>query len=81
MNLKIRLQQLQKLIPNTWLEQMQYLHSSLIFRWILRNGSKPLVFSQKSAMVFSPHQDDETFGNQQWYFLLTKMMKHLVVVE
>lgn len=62
MNFKTYLQQVQKLIPPIWLEQMQYLHSSLIFRWILRNGSKPLVFNHKSAMVFSPHQDDETFG-------------------
>lgn len=62
MNVKIYLQQLRKLIPNSWLEHLQYIHSSLIGRWILRWGSKPLAFSQKSVMVFSPHQDDETFG-------------------
>jgi N-acetylglucosamine malate deacetylase 1 len=62
MNLKMHLQQLQKFIPNSWLEQLQYMHSSLLFQWIVQNGSKPIKLSQKSAMVFSPHQDDETFG-------------------
>lgn len=62
MNIKKQLQILQPLVPNTWLEQVQYMHASLLFRWILGNGSKPLRLSQKSAMVFSPHQDDETFG-------------------
>jgi N-acetylglucosamine malate deacetylase 1 len=62
MNLKTKLKLLEKLIPNTWLYQMQYIHCSLLVKWILRWGSKPLVFSQKSAIVFSPHQDDETFG-------------------
>ncbi|AFY34954.1 PIG-L deacetylase family protein [Calothrix sp. PCC 7507] len=62
MNIKKYLQRLQKLLPNTWIEQMQYMHSSLLSRWILNNKSQPLAFSQKSAMVFSPHQDDETFG-------------------
>ncbi|MBD6614407.1 PIG-L family deacetylase [Komarekiella sp. 'clone 1'] len=62
MNFKTKLKLLDKLIPNIWLYQMQYIHSSLLVQWILRWGSKPLAFSQKSAMVFSPHQDDETFG-------------------
>ncbi|QIR38530.1 PIG-L family deacetylase [Tolypothrix sp. PCC 7910] len=62
MSIKIYLQQLQKLIPHTWLEQIQDMHSSLLLRWILQKGSQPLALSQKSAMVFSPHQDDETFG-------------------
>jgi N-acetylglucosamine malate deacetylase 1 len=62
MNLKMHLQQLQKFIPHRWLEQVQYLHSSLLFQGIVQNGNKPIKLSQKSAMVFSPHQDDETFG-------------------
>ena len=62
MNTKQTRRQLKKLVPKTWLYLMQYIHSSLIFQWIYRRGSKPLAFSQKSAMVFSPHQDDETFG-------------------
>lgn len=62
MTLKTSLQQLQKFFPYTWLEKIQYIHSNLLFRWIVRGENKPLAFSQKSAMVFSPHQDDETFG-------------------
>ncbi|AFY45113.1 PIG-L deacetylase family protein [Nostoc sp. PCC 7107] len=62
MKIKLYLQQLQKLVPGVFLERMQYIHSSLIMRWILLRGSQPLTFNQKSAMVFSPHQDDETFG-------------------
>jgi N-acetylglucosamine malate deacetylase 1 len=60
--MKKYLQCLQKVLPNIWLEQMQYLHSTLLFRWILSQKSQPTAFSHKSAMVFSPHQDDETFG-------------------
>jgi LmbE family N-acetylglucosaminyl deacetylase len=62
MNYKKTLQKIEKLLPNTWLYQVQYMHSSLLEEWILRRGSTPLTFSKKSAMVFSPHQDDETFG-------------------
>lgn len=62
MNVKQNLQKLQKMIPGSWLYQVQNLHSNLIFRWILRVKSQPQILSQKSAMVFSPHQDDETFG-------------------
>jgi N-acetylglucosamine malate deacetylase 1 len=62
MNIKKILKYFQQLIPSNWLEGLQHIHSSLIFEWILHNGSQPLALSQKSAMVFSPHQDDETFG-------------------
>ena len=62
MNYKKILQRVEKVLPNTWLYQVQYMHSSLVEEWILRRGSMPLTFSKKSAMVFSPHQDDETFG-------------------
>ncbi|MDB9373529.1 PIG-L deacetylase family protein [Nodularia sphaerocarpa] len=62
MTVKTHLQRLQRLFPNTWLEKLQYIHSSLLCKWILLWGSQPLAFNQKSAMVFSPHQDDETFG-------------------
>jgi len=62
MNTKRILQRVQKLVPQTWLYQLQDIHSRLLFRWILCRGSKSLAFSQKPAMVFSPHQDDETFG-------------------
>ncbi|MEA5515267.1 PIG-L family deacetylase [Nodularia sp. UHCC 0506] len=62
MAVKTRLKSLQSIFPYTWLEQLQYIHSRLLCRWILLRGIQPLEFNQKSAMVFSPHQDDETFG-------------------
>ncbi|GAB1544288.1 hypothetical protein NUACC21_69640 [Scytonema sp. NUACC21] len=62
MGTKEKLKQIQKWIPITWLYQLQDIHSSLIYRWILHRGSQPIAFNQKSALVFSPHQDDETFG-------------------
>jgi LmbE family N-acetylglucosaminyl deacetylase len=62
MNKKQALISLEQLIPKKLLNQLQYFHYRLISWWILHWGSHPLKFSQKSAMVFSPHQDDETFG-------------------
>lgn len=62
MNHKKTLTSLEKIIPNKLLNQIQYIHCSLVSWWILHWGSQPLKFSEKSAMVFSPHQDDETFG-------------------
>ncbi|MBD2461881.1 PIG-L family deacetylase [Oscillatoria sp. FACHB-1407] len=62
MTIKAYLKRLQSLFPDAWLEMLQYMHSNLIFWWILRSGSKPMTFNHKSVMVFSPHQDDETFG-------------------
>jgi N-acetylglucosamine malate deacetylase 1 len=53
---------LKKNFPKIWIDRAQYIHSILLSRWILNRGSEPLIFSQKSVMVFSPHQDDETFG-------------------
>jgi N-acetylglucosamine malate deacetylase 1 len=62
MQIKTYLQKLQKLVPSCWLEWIQDIHSDLLMRWILLRRSQSLAFTQKSAMVFSPHQDDETFG-------------------
>jgi N-acetylglucosamine malate deacetylase 1 len=62
MTTKKVLQKLQKSVPSSWLYPLQDVHSNLIFHWIVRRGSKASVAHQKSAMVFSPHQDDETFG-------------------
>ncbi|WP_414754160.1 PIG-L deacetylase family protein [Anabaena sp. CCY 9910] len=59
---KIYLKKLQTLIPIVWLEKVQYIHSWLLLKWLLFGNSKPLLSNQKSAMIFSPHQDDETFG-------------------
>ncbi|MEA5619679.1 PIG-L family deacetylase [Cronbergia sp. UHCC 0137] len=62
MSIKKHLQNIQEVIPEHWLYQLQDIHSSILSSWILGWGSKPLKFTGKSAMVFSPHQDDETFG-------------------
>ncbi|MDB9473505.1 PIG-L deacetylase family protein [Dolichospermum circinale] len=62
MNKNKVLTSLEKIIPNKLLNQMQYIHCSLVSWWILNWGSQPLKFSEKSAMVFAPHQDDETFA-------------------
>ncbi len=61
MNAKKLLKQAQKLAPETLLARLQKLHSNLLFTLISRRH-QVLGCSQKSAMVFSPHQDDETFG-------------------
>jgi N-acetylglucosamine malate deacetylase 1 len=62
MDKKQTLISLEKIISKKLLNKMQYLHSRLISWWILHWGSHPLKNSETSAMVFSPHQDDETFG-------------------
>ncbi|SRR5579883_46045 len=62
MSTKEILKRVQRLFPETWLYQLQDIHSSFLFKWIINRGSESLTFSQRSAMVFSPHQDDETFG-------------------
>jgi LmbE family N-acetylglucosaminyl deacetylase len=59
---QINLKKIQKIIPASWLYYCQYIHSSLLLQWIITWGSKPLILTQKSVMVFSPHQDDETFA-------------------
>jgi len=61
MNAKKLLKQAQKLVPETLLARLQKLHSNLLFTLISRRH-QALGWSLKSAMVFSPHQDDETFG-------------------
>ena len=62
MNKNKALTSLEKIMPNKLLNKMQYIHCSLVSWWILNWGSQPLKFWEKSAMVFAPHQDDETFG-------------------
>jgi N-acetylglucosamine malate deacetylase 1 len=42
--------------------KMREIYSSLIYNWILHIQSKPLSENTKTAIVFAPHQDDETFG-------------------
>ena len=35
---------------------------NILYNWFLRFKSKPIEVSKKRAVVFSPHQDDETIG-------------------
>lgn len=42
--------------------KLRSINASILYRWISYCKSQPLAISQKSAMVFSPHQDDETLG-------------------
>ncbi len=35
---------------------------NILYNWLLRLKSKPLEVNNKRAIVFSPHQDDETIG-------------------
>lgn len=62
MNIKILLRLIRKIVPNILLEKIQNIQSNLLSTWILNHGSETMNLSHKSAMVFSPHQDDETFG-------------------
>ncbi|WP_334894600.1 PIG-L deacetylase family protein [Nostoc sp.] len=39
-----------------------YIHAYMIHQWLLNFGSQPFSVNQKSAIIFSPHQDDETLG-------------------
>lgn len=60
--MKTYLQRLQKIFPYIWIEQLQCMHFNLLSTWIRLRRTQLLTFNQKSAMVFSPHPDDETFG-------------------
>ncbi len=42
--------------------QLRSVHAAILARWILYGKSQALIVNQKSAIVFSPHQDDETLG-------------------
>jgi len=45
-----------------FLRKVRGLHSNIIFYWLIYAKSHPLISTQKSAIVFAPHQDDETLG-------------------
>lgn len=62
MSLKIILKKIQARIPETWLFRVQNFHAKLLYGWLITKGSKSLSVSDRPALVFSPHQDDETFG-------------------
>lgn len=38
------------------------IYCTILFNWIVHVKSQPLSVNQKSAIIFAPHQDDETFG-------------------
>jgi LmbE family N-acetylglucosaminyl deacetylase len=42
--------------------RLQALHARLLSRWLLRKSGQPLIVNRQPAIVFSPHQDDETLG-------------------
>lgn len=42
--------------------KVRSISADILSRWIFYFKSQPLTVSKKSAMVFSPHQDDETLG-------------------
>lgn len=54
--------------PLTWLrnvlgsEVLQLTHATVLSRWLLNYGTDLTTVSQSSALIFAPHQDDETFG-------------------
>jgi N-acetylglucosamine malate deacetylase 1 len=62
MKMRKKLRGLKKIIPQQLLDRIKYLHSYLLNKWIVNCRSEILGASHKTAMVFSPHQDDETFG-------------------
>ncbi len=39
-----------------------YINASILYKWILNFRSQPLSVNEKPIIIFSPHQDDETFG-------------------
>lgn len=42
--------------------KLQYFHALIISRWLYSFNSKVFTVTNKSVMIFSPHQDDETLG-------------------
>ncbi|MFB2767987.1 PIG-L deacetylase family protein [Pelatocladus sp. BLCC-F211] len=41
---------------------LQFIEVEILFDWILPKKSQTLTVTQKSTLVFAPHQDDETLG-------------------
>ena len=65
MNMKFFLHKVKVAIQYRWRvlwRKIQEIHDRLIFLWLVNAVSQPMDISEKSAMVFSPHQDDETLG-------------------
>ncbi|PMB48915.1 GlcNAc-PI de-N-acetylase [Fischerella thermalis CCMEE 5205] len=49
-------------LPGKLSNILQFIQAEILFDWILPKKSQPLTVTQKSTLVFSPHQDDETLG-------------------
>ncbi len=47
---------------NSLLSRPQEFHAFLVNAWVIHFGSRAVPLSPKPAIVFSPHQDDETLG-------------------
>ncbi len=62
MKIKKYLGRFKKTIAITCLDKIKYIHHTLLHKWILNYRSEPLISNKKLALVFSPHQDDETLG-------------------
>lgn len=45
-----------------WVSQLQTSHQAVLSNWLRHYGAKTVMVSSNSAMIFAPHQDDETFG-------------------
>jgi N-acetylglucosamine malate deacetylase 1 len=67
-------------VPETLLEKLRYWHYKLVSKWIINFHSQNLEISQKSTIVFSPHQDDETFGCGGMISLKCQQQASVVVV-
>jgi N-acetylglucosamine malate deacetylase 1 len=42
--------------------KLRQIYCTILFNWILYIKSKQIAVTEKTALVFAPHQDDETFG-------------------
>lgn len=65
MNIEYLLSRLKVGLHNKWWlfnYRLRELKIRLQFYWLLYQGSQAIEFSQKSAIVFAPHQDDEVLG-------------------
>lgn len=65
MKIKLFLQKVKIAIQYRWRllwRKIQEIHDRLIFLGLVYGVSQPMEVSEKSAMVFAPHQDDETLG-------------------
>jgi LmbE family N-acetylglucosaminyl deacetylase len=58
----------------------QYIQAFLLTQWLYKFGSKKMNVSNKSAIIFAPHQDDETFGCGGLIALKTQLKVPVAIV-